>query len=157
MRYAGPFKVLQKVGPVAYKLQLPESCQVHDVFHVSLLKEYRQDGRHQPPPAPLVADDGGLEFEVEKLLLHRIRKRGKTEFLVKWLGYPAEHNTWEPLEGMSHCMDLVQEYWAQHPVEDTTTGPQAPSVRDSAERASVQNRRHVAQRDKRAVKKQKTA
>ncbi|MCO5592880.1 hypothetical protein L7F22_046884 [Adiantum nelumboides] len=38
-RYRGPFKVLKKVGDVAYKLDLPESSQVHPVFRVSKFKE----------------------------------------------------------------------------------------------------------------------
>jgi hypothetical protein len=36
--WAGPFKILSCVGPVAYKLQLPEDWHIHDVFHVSQLK-----------------------------------------------------------------------------------------------------------------------
>ena len=39
-RYCGPFKVLEIIGPVAYRLALPTSTRDHNVFHVSLFKKY---------------------------------------------------------------------------------------------------------------------
>ena len=38
-RFCGPFKVINKVGQVAYKLELPETSRVHPIFHVSRLSE----------------------------------------------------------------------------------------------------------------------
>eukprot|EP00253_Pinus_taeda_P010363 PITA_10363 len=45
-RYCGPFQILARVGPVAYQLALPSHIQVHNVFHVSVLKKYVYDPRH---------------------------------------------------------------------------------------------------------------
>ena len=56
-RFTGPFKVLERIGEVAYKLGLPETVHIHNVFHVSLLKRYHSDGRTQPPPPCLYIDD----------------------------------------------------------------------------------------------------
>ena len=38
-KYYGPYKVLQKIGTMAYKLEHPSSSQVHPIFHVSCLKK----------------------------------------------------------------------------------------------------------------------
>jgi hypothetical protein len=38
-KYYGPYKVLQNIGTMAYKLELPASSQVHSLFHVSCLKK----------------------------------------------------------------------------------------------------------------------
>jgi len=44
--YYGPFEVLQRIVPVAYKLVLHLIVKFHDVFHVSLLKRYVEDVDH---------------------------------------------------------------------------------------------------------------
>ncbi|KAK8540302.1 hypothetical protein V6N12_046589 [Hibiscus sabdariffa] len=50
-RYIGPFEVLEKVGPVAYRLALPpEFDKIHNVFHVSMLRKYRSDPSHVLEP-----------------------------------------------------------------------------------------------------------
>ncbi len=57
-RWVEPFKVLARMGSTAYCLDLPDCMhQVHNVFHVSLIKPYRSDGRTQLPPPPELVDD----------------------------------------------------------------------------------------------------
>lgn len=90
--------------------------RLHDVFHVSLLEPYRSDGRVQPPPPPVELEDA-LEYEVESILQHRDRKRGQgvvRQYLVKWLGYGQEHNTWEPERNLTNCDEALHVYWAAH-------------------------------------------
>ena len=45
-RLCGPFEILDRIGPIAYMLALPASMNVHNVFHVSLLKNYVHDPNH---------------------------------------------------------------------------------------------------------------
>lgn len=95
------------VGKVAVQLELPPSYKIHDVFHVALVKAY--NGKHTVPP-PCDFLDGDPLFTVERLLCHR-KQRNKTEFVVKWLGYGPEHNTWEPESNLITCDELIAEYW----------------------------------------------
>jgi hypothetical protein len=111
-RWIGPYEIARRIGPVAYKLLLPPNMKVHDVFHVSLLAEYKADGPVQPPPAELLNDQ--LEYEVDRVLMHRERKAGprvKREYLISWLGYGPDHNTWEPEANLSKAS--LEEYWEE--------------------------------------------
>ena len=57
-RYIGPFSILQRVGKVAYRLELPVSLsRIHDVFLVSLPKKYHPDSTHILPPENIELDE----------------------------------------------------------------------------------------------------
>nr|GFB31005.1 putative reverse transcriptase domain-containing protein [Tanacetum cinerariifolium] len=57
-RFFGPFEIIEKVGPVAYKLDLPEELDgVHDTFHVSNLKKCLADPSLQVPLDEIRVDD----------------------------------------------------------------------------------------------------
>ena len=45
-RYFGPFQISKKISDVVYKPKLPEDWKIHDVFHISVLKEYK--GQQEP-------------------------------------------------------------------------------------------------------------
>ena len=49
-RFIGPYEILERIGYVAYRLALPlELANLHDVFHVSMLRKYRSDESHILP------------------------------------------------------------------------------------------------------------
>jgi len=113
----GPFLITEVLGPVNYRLKLPDKWKHHDTFHASLLTPYKENDIHGPnfpqPPADLV--EGHEEFEVERILRHRKirgpKKTWKTEFQVQWKGY--EEPTWEPEENLTNAKDVISDYWTR--------------------------------------------
>jgi hypothetical protein len=45
-QFCGPFEILDRMGPIAYRVALPSTVKAHNVFHVSLLKKYVHDSNH---------------------------------------------------------------------------------------------------------------
>jgi len=113
-KYLGPFEIIQRVSPVAYKLKLPAELRIHPVFHVSRLRKFHEDPFHRtPPPPPPVQTEQGEEYEVEEILDQREKKTGKKtkiEYLVKWLGYPDFEATWEPMENLQNAQEKLKEF-----------------------------------------------
>ena len=99
-RYVGPFPVIQRIGPVAYRLQLPEELAgVHDVFHVSNLKKCLSDESLVVPLQDIEVNEK-LKF-IEKPLQIEDRKvkflKHKRLVLVKiqWEFKREQEYTWE--------------------------------------------------------------
>ncbi|GKG04776.1 hypothetical protein Tco_0315163, partial [Tanacetum coccineum] len=77
-RYFGPFKVLEKVGSIAYKLELPqELSRVHNTFHVSNLKKCYSDEPLAVPLEGLHVDDKLCFVEEPVKIMDREVKRLK--------------------------------------------------------------------------------
>jgi hypothetical protein len=95
-KFFGPFRIVKRVGKVAYHLDLPASASVHPVFHVSLLK--RSPGSQAVSPS---IPSELTEFQVpEKLLQWRWSsgERPVHQVLVKWSHMPAALATWESVD-----------------------------------------------------------
>ena len=99
-KFCGPYKILERIGAQAYRLQLPTTWRIHPVFHVSLLKQWRPSLVQQVPGEVEIEDPNQPKyFDVEKILRWRwtskTRQR-RREFLVLWTGYPIEDAEWIP-------------------------------------------------------------
>ena len=99
-RYIGPFRILERIGPVAYRLELsPELSWIHNVFHVSMLKKYILDPSHilKAPPIELEKD---LSFEVQPVAIvdqemKQLRNKVISMVKVLWRSDAIEEMTWE--------------------------------------------------------------
>jgi hypothetical protein len=89
--YAGPFLVLERVGTLAYHLQLPAGTRIHDVFHVGLLKAYHDEPPAAPPALPPTSD-GRLLSSPAKVLKAQ-QRRSVWHLLIQWDGLPLEDTT----------------------------------------------------------------
>lgn len=97
-KYYGPFEVVERIGEVAYRLNLPPSSKIHPVFHVSLLK--KAVGKYKVEEVlPTGLEDDRAELMIPELILaaRSNTKRGETkkQVLVQWKGKLAEEATWE--------------------------------------------------------------
>ncbi|KAH7562940.1 reverse transcriptase [Bipolaris maydis] len=112
----GPFEILEKIGPVNYRLRLPPGMKVHPIFHKKLLEPAPQDAE--------LAED--IELENDEYMVEAVkdlRKIGRQwKYLVKWQGWPDSQNTWEPEGNLTNCKELIRAYHRQHP-EKRGPGP----------------------------------
>ena len=99
-RYIGPFLILERIGAVSYRLELPsELKRVHDVFHVSMLRKYVPDDSHVLPLERVeVNENATYKTQPIQILDRKVQVlRTKSIPLVKvlWLYHNVEEATWE--------------------------------------------------------------
>ncbi|KAJ9187030.1 hypothetical protein P3X46_002528 [Hevea brasiliensis] len=104
-RFIGPYEVLERVGPLAYRLALPPELEkIHNVFHVSMLRRYRSDPSHVLPVEEIeVNPDLTYEEEPIEILAYEVKQlRNKQIPLVKvlWNHHSGQEATWEREEDM---------------------------------------------------------
>ena len=101
MKYFGPFKIIAKIGTVAYKLELPDTARIHPVFHVSQLKLFKGNSSEPYLPLPLTVTEMGPVMQPVRILANRKLLRGTTQIdqiLVQWENGVQEEATWEDIE-----------------------------------------------------------
>ena len=102
-RFYGPYQIVEQLGKVAYRLELPTHSRLHPVFHVSQLKKKLGHSDRVAPELPKVGDNGTMVLEPKRIIDFRWVKNGKKvlhEALVQWVGVNEEDATWEPYDAL---------------------------------------------------------
>ncbi|XP_073359848.1 uncharacterized protein [Aegilops tauschii subsp. strangulata] len=100
-KFYGPYTVIEKIGLLVYKLDLPASSRVHSVFHVSQLKPFTPDYTPVYAEVPRVPDLSVSSSEPTQLLERRMMKRGNAAIVqvkVQWGDGSPPATTWEDYE-----------------------------------------------------------
>ena len=104
-RYIGSYEILERIGPLAYRLALPPKLsQVHNIFHVSMLRRYRSDPSHvlKVPEIEVSEQLTYIEEPVEVLdrQVRKLRSKEIPMVKVKWSQHSSKEATWEVEEHM---------------------------------------------------------
>lgn len=96
-KYSGPYTIKDVTPKGNYWLLNDQKTTLKTAYPRSRIKPCNMDDKVQET------------YDVEDILDHRMRD-GKTEYFVKWLGYPSNQNTWEP-ENHFDSLEPIEQYW----------------------------------------------
>jgi hypothetical protein len=120
-QYCGPFEVLDRVGPVAYRLALPPIVKEHNVFHVSLLKKYVHDSNHIIDYFVIWVElEGEFPLEPQCILDQKetsLRNRTIAQVKVQWKHFGLDEATWETEDAMRQDYLILFTPICTYPIE----------------------------------------
>ncbi|QRV80898.1 Retrotransposable element Tf2 protein [Ceratobasidium sp. AG-Ba] len=108
-RKGGPFTITEKISSHAYRLDLPKTIRVHNVFHINLLSPVTEDKdfhRKQVKPPPIITEEGEEEYEVDHVVNSEWRN-GRLYYQIRWKGYDPIEDTMERAEKFAEMHDLL--------------------------------------------------
>ena len=118
-KFMGPFEVTQVINDAAYRLALPSTWRAHNVFHVSLLRPYKNNGEPVAPMSYTLVGGKDDAWEVERILDFGPKQPKRTgaprrvrdlHFMVKWLGLDYGPDAEQPYSNLKgSCKDALQE------------------------------------------------
>ena len=99
-RFVGPFEILERIGPIVYRLALPPSLSgIHNVFHVSMLRKYIPEPSHVLSYDQLQIKDDLSYEEVPVEILdrkeHMLRTKSIPLVKVLWKNHVLKEASWE--------------------------------------------------------------
>ncbi|TYK02490.1 soluble inorganic pyrophosphatase 1 [Cucumis melo var. makuwa] len=125
-KYFGPYRILERIRKVAYRLELPADAAIHPVFHVSQLKKAVGRGETVQPLNPYMNENHEWITQPEEVYSYRKNPATREwEVLISWKGLPPHEATWESCTDMKYQfpefhledkVDLEEESDARPPI-----------------------------------------
>jgi hypothetical protein len=91
-------------------------------------------GKQRTPQSAFDGAAGNDTYEPEKIIAERLAK-GVTQYQVAWVGYEAKHNTWEPIEHLAGCEDMIADM--KERMKQKTAEIEAAAVAEATEQAEA--------------------
>ena len=121
----GPFKILERVGQLAYRLELRPNMRIHPVISIAQLEPaktgdpYNRSKDDEPGPVQEAIDTSRdfvkkdtKPYEVERVFDKRSGRNGVPSYLIKWKRWGHENNRWFAARKLKNCQDLIADYEA---------------------------------------------
>ncbi|XP_076917864.1 uncharacterized protein LOC143578083 [Bidens hawaiensis] len=141
-QFFGPYKVLERIGQVAYKLEMPSTSKIHPVFHISLLKQSHGNLTTSKDTLEEFLAEDNFEKYPEAVLDHRVNNHNTQQVLIKWTQQPLEEATWEDLQDMKepfpHLPGIEDD--ASSEVGDDDTIQSGPATSQAQQQAAMEGR-----------------
>ena len=118
MKYDGPFKVIQKLSPVSYRLQMPGSYGIHPILNLANLEKPQSSPAEfgERPTKDLNQEDFNEmpEYEVEQIITER-KKKGRNgrriiQYLTRFRGYSADSDEWLSPTQLRNAPDILERW-----------------------------------------------
>ncbi len=111
-QWYSPYFIIEKIGKVAYRLDLPTSLIIHNVFHFSLFRDHKlrvSEESSEPQPLSLAIDLAVQGYDVEAIFASQIKPNPLNlpvlQYKIAWKGYIEL--TWEAAANLKHSRRLV--------------------------------------------------
>lgn len=112
-QFAGPYKIVERVGRAAYRLELPPNSKIHGVISIDHLEPYELDpfGRSLPYAGPVRA-----ERHERKIVAERETRGQRKQYLIEYLGLGQEFREWKSATQVgADAADMIDDFRRRQP------------------------------------------
>ncbi|MCO5553049.1 hypothetical protein L7F22_006569 [Adiantum nelumboides] len=112
MRYYGPFQITEQINDISFRLRLPDTWKIHNVFHANLWKTFGDVPNDEEPGEQPEVEENEEILVPEQVLAQKVTKKGKArrQFLIKFKNFPAFDAKWMEEEDLADTPQISKLY-----------------------------------------------